>query len=349
MAVYAIVLAGGAGARFWPASRAARPKQLLELAAGNETLIRATVRRIAPLAAPSNVIVSTGVHLIDATRAALADVTGVTFLAEPTPRNTAPCVAWAVAAIYARNPQAVCIVLPSDHFVADEAAFIATATRAIEAARAGYLTTIGIRPTGPETGYGYIELGSEAGEGFFHAKRFVEKPTRERAAEYVADGQFLWNAGMFFFQADAMLKAMHEHLPDVARGVDAIISGASAVEDVFPTLPAISIDHGVMEKARNVAVVPGDFGWSDLGTWQSAWELAPKDDDDNVLPQGSVAIDARGNLVWDRGTSGKTYALVGVSDLVVVETEDAVLIVPRSRSQDVRLVVDELRARGKRT
>lgn len=351
MAVYAIVLAGGAGTRFWPASRSSRPKQLLPLASGKETLLAATVRRIAPLVPPSNVVVSTGVHLMEATRAALSDVMGVTFLAEPVPRNTAPCIAWAAATLYARNPQAVCMVLPSDHFIAAEDAYIATVARALDAARNGHLTMIGIKPTRPETGFGYIEIGSpvDSTDQAFAVQRFVEKPTRERAEEYLASGRFLWNAGMFFFQARTMVEAVRAHLPEVARGIDAIVSGESTVEEVFPTMPGISIDHGVMEKAANVAVVPGDFGWSDLGTWESIWELLPKDGDGNVLPGESIAIDAHRNLVWDRGASPRTYAIVGVNDLVVVETGDAVLIVPRSRSQDVRLVVEQLRATGKRT
>jgi mannose-1-phosphate guanylyltransferase len=318
---------------------------------GKETLLAATVRRIAPLVPPSNVVVSTGVHLMEATHAALSDVMGVTFLAEPVPRNTAPCIAWAAAMLYARNPQAVCMVLPSDHFIAAEDAFIATVAQALDAARNGHLTMIGIKPTRPETGFGYIEIGSpvDSVEQAFAVERFVEKPTRDRAEEYVASGRFLWNAGMFFFQARTMVEAVRTHLPEVARGIDAIISGASTVEEVFRAMPAISIDHGVMEKAANVAVIPGDFGWSDLGTWESIWELLPKDGDGNVLPGESIAIDAHRNLVWDRGASPRTYAIVGVSDLVVVETDDAVLIVPRSRSQDVRLVVEQLRAMGKRT
>src|SRR5580693_2126066 len=190
MAVYAIVLAGGAGTRFWPASRSSKPKQLLPLVQGEETLLAATVRRIAPLVPPSNVVVSTGVHLMEATRDALKDRMGVTFLAEPVPRNTAPCIAWAAATLYARNPQALCIVLPSDHFIVAEDAFIATVERALEAARNGYLTMIGVKPTRAETGYGYIETGSpvDSTGHAFAVERFVEKPTRERAEEYVESG-----------------------------------------------------------------------------------------------------------------------------------------------------------------
>jgi mannose-1-phosphate guanylyltransferase len=340
MAVFAIVLAGGAGTRFWPASRVSRPKQLLALA-GADSLLASTVKRIASIVPPERVVVATGAHLASDTRAALPEVPAENFLAEPTPRNTAPAIAWATAEIARRDPDALCMVLPSDHFITDENAFLSCAREALEGARRGHLVTLGVKPTRAETGFGYVEVGA-AIEGALHAAtRFVEKPTSERAAEYLASGKYLWNAGMFFFSARAMMDALREHLPDVAR-----IASSPNVASEFASMPSISIDHGVMEKARSVAVVPGDFGWSDLGSWQTAWELATKDADGNALPDCSVAIDSHDNLVWDRGTSKRTYALVGVSNLVVVETEDAVLVVSRDRAQDVKLVVEKLRALG---
>jgi mannose-1-phosphate guanylyltransferase len=217
------------------------------------------------------------------------------------------------------------------------------------------MATIGVVPTRPETGYGYVEIGAAIGGGKAHeVARFVEKPDRARAEEYVRGGKHLWNAGMFFFKAKDMVAAIREHLPALAKGLDAIDAAAKRGDEAkelaatFPALPSISIDHGVMEKAKRLAVVPGSFGWNDVGSWESAWELATKDANGNALPDGGVAVDARGNLVRDltSGGSRKVYALVGVKDLVVVETDDAVLVIPRERAQDVRDVVKALKDRG---
>jgi mannose-1-phosphate guanylyltransferase len=346
--VYAVIMAGGAGTRFWPASRAGRPKQLLPLAGrSDEPLLAATVRRIASLVPPERVYVATGQHLLDATAACLPAVPRAQLLAEPVPRNTAPCIGWAVRTIQKRDPDAVVAVLPSDHFIKDEAAFVATLARAIEAARGDEIVTVGIGPTRPETGYGYIELGPEKSTGVSSVHRFVEKPDLARAKEYVAGGKHLWNAGMFFFRASVMTAAIDQHLPELGRGLAKIDAEAAALATIFPTLPSISIDHGVMEKAANVSVVRGDFGWNDVGGWQSAWELADKDADGNALPEGAIAVDARGNLVRDLGGNKRVIALVGVSDLVVVDTGDALLVIPRDRAQDVRAIVDALKAQGK--
>ena len=203
--------------------------------------------------------------------------------------------------------------------------------RALAGARAGFLTTIGIVPTRPETGYGYIEVGADVAPGLGEVARFVEKPDRARAEAYVAGGRHLWNAGMFFFRAGDMMRAIETCLPELAAGLRTIDEAAArgdearVLAEIFPKLPSISIDHGVMEKAERLAVVPGSFGWNDLGSWESAWELAPKDAEGNALPDGSVAVEARGNLVRDlragAGESKRVYALVGVSDLVIVETD----------------------------
>jgi mannose-1-phosphate guanylyltransferase len=275
-------------------------------------------------------------------------------LVEPVARNTAAPIAWASATIARQDPDAIVAVLPADHHIGDEDGFRRILARALDAAAGGRLTTIGIVPTRPETGYGYIEVGATISEGVNAVARFVEKPDRAKAEAFVAGGKHLWNAGMFFFQASVMRRAVVAHLPALATGLDELDAAAargdeaSALARLFPTFPSISIDHGVMEKASNLAVVPGSFEWNDIGSWQVTWELAPHDARGNAVPAGSVVVDASNNLVSDLRTqrTARRYALVGVSDLVIVETDDAVLVIPRDRAQDVRLVVDELKARG---
>ncbi len=352
--LHAVILAGGAGTRFWPASRRRKPKQLLPLAGrADEPLITATVRRLEPIVSAEHVWVATGSSLVDATAAALPQIARSRLLAEPVARNTAPCIGWASATIARGDPDAIIAVLPADHYIGDEPAFHRAIARAFAAAQEGWIATIGILPTRPETGYGYIEIGEALGDGVSAARRFVEKPDIARAEEFVASGQYLWNAGMFFFRARVMADAIAKHLPALASGLDRIDAAAArgeeeqALAQVFPTLPSISIDHGVMEKAARVAVVPGDFGWNDVGSWQITWEMAQRDAYDNALPDGSVAIDARGNLVKDMSTGPrKRWALVGVQDLVIVETDDAMLVIPRSRVQEVRSIVETLGAQG---
>jgi mannose-1-phosphate guanylyltransferase len=355
--VHAVILAGGSGTRFWPLSRQDHPKQLLPLAGtSGEPLIAATVRRIEPLIPAENVWIATGPRLVDPTARVLPRVSRSRFLVEPVARNTAAPIGWAAATIARHDPDALVAVLPSDHFVTDESGFREVLGRALGAAAEGFLTTIGIVPTRPETGYGYIELGDRI-KGEVHAvSRFVEKPSRDRAQAFLEGGRHLWNAGMFFFRAGVMRQAIADHLPALSAGLDALDAAAARSEEdaalagVFASLPSVSIDHGVMEKATKLAVVPGDFGWNDVGSWEVAWELAARDASGNALPQGSVAIDARDNLVRDEtlaaGKPRKTWALVGVSELVIVETDDAVLVMPRKRAQDVRAIVDTLRERG---
>lgn len=353
---YAVIMAGGSGTRFWPASRRNRPKQLLSFGGADSSLLQATVRRILPLVPADRIFVVTAERLLVDTKEDLRSIPGVRVLAEPAPRNTAPCVGWAASVIADEAADATVMVLPSDHAIADEPSFLAALGVAMASAAAGRITTIGIIPTRPETGYGYIELDGPATAGTAgKVARFVEKPDRARAEGFVAGGKHLWNAGMFFFRASDMLEAIGTHLPALAEGIAAMresrLAGNEdlALKRVFPTLPSISLDHGVLEKQAGLAVVPGDFGWSDVGSWQSAWELADKDAEQNALPTGTVAVDARGNLVVQVAGSkpGKLIALVGVQDLCVVETEDAILIIPKERAQDVRAVIERIEAAGR--
>ncbi len=355
--VFALILAGGAGTRFWPASRAARPKQLLPLV-GETPLLKQTAERIVPLVGWGRLFVATGTHLVEPTAATLPELYAENTLVEPAARNTAPCIGWAAFHIARKNPDAVLMVLPSDQHVRDVPGFRRAIERAVASAASGTITTIGIKPTHPETGYGYIELEGEIhGAEALPAKRFVEKPDAARAEAFVAGGKHLWNAGMFFFRVQDMVDAIRAHLPALAEGLDAIDRAAeegeeqAAVDRIFPTLPSISIDHGVMDHIARFAVVPGDFGWSDVGSFQTAFELAAKDAQQNAAPQGSVLVDAHRNLVLDlrsdAGAGKRVIALVGVEDLVVVETDDALLVVPRARAQDVKEAVAALKARGR--
>ncbi len=343
--VYVVVMAGGSGTRFWPASRMSRPKQLLPLGGGTESLLAATVARVAELVPAERTLVVTANVLREATRRELPSLPEENLLFEPAPRNTAPCIGWATRVILARDPDALVAVLPSDQHVADPAGLRRTMKAALAVAEVRELATIGIQPSRPDTGFGYIETGAPISgvERAREVSRFVEKPDLARAKEYLASGKYLWNSGMFFFRARAMDEAIRTHLPELARGLDGM--GADDVARVFPGLPSISIDYGVVERieAGRVGVVPGDFGWSDVGSWESAWELASKDAAGNALPEGAIAVDARNNLVQSR----KQVALVGVDDLVVVETDDAILVLPRSRAQDVRAVVDALKSKGR--
>ena len=351
-ATYAVIMAGGSGTRFWPASRRLRPKQLLPL--GSEVpLLRETLERVVPLCGLERVLIATGSHLADATLAALPELDPAQLLVEPVARNTAPCLGWAAATVARTDPHAVIMALPADPHIGDVDAYRHALDLALERAREGVITTIGIRPTHPETGYGYIEAVPGPGP-VLDVARFVEKPDAERAARFLADGNFYWNAGMFFFRAADLLAEVRAHLPQLAAGLEQLDEAAAegreaeALAEVFPTLPSISIDHGVMEHVGRMAVVPGDFGWSDLGSWLAVADLASCDERGNSAPAHALFVDADDNYVVDlRKSAGKrALALVGVRDLVVVETDDALLIVPRQQAQRVREVVDALRARG---
>lgn len=355
--LYAVILAGGSGTRFWPASRRLQPKQLLPIAPGStRSLIAETVRRLEPLCAREAILVATGSHLLDATRAALPQLPDSSFLGEPLARNTAACIGWATSIIQRRSPDAVVMVLPSDQHIANELAFRQTLERAVDSARSGAITTIGIEPTRPETGYGYIEAGDAVAPGVERVVRFVEKPDRARAEQYLASGRYLWNSGMFFFRASGMRAAIERHMPALATGLRALdaASRGSAEHElaetarVFSELPSVSIDYGVMEKESELRVVRGNFGWSDLGSWQSAWELSPKDQAGNAGSPGAVFVDARNNLVSDsrKNAAEQTIALLGLEDVCVIATDDALLVMPKNRSEDVRLVVEALKERG---
>ncbi|MBN2525127.1 MAG: mannose-1-phosphate guanylyltransferase [Deltaproteobacteria bacterium] len=348
---YAVIMAGGVGSRFWPASTSQSPKQLLDLTGSGKTMIAATVERLAPHIPPKRVIVVTGRITQKAVQDALPHVPKENILAEPMGRNTAPCIGWAAVHVRHRCKNGVMAVMPSDHLVANKDAFHASARLAISAAQKGSLVTFGVRPNAPETGFGYIETGDEVSLGVNQAIRFVEKPNLEKAKEYLKAGNFMWNSGMFFFTAEKILSEIEKQMPDLKAGLDkiegALQSGneSAVLEQVFPTLPSESIDYGIMENAGGILCVPVDFGWSDLGSWAAAFELSTKDGNNNAISADAVAIDSKKCLV--RAPKDKLVALVGVEDLVIVDTGTALLICKKDQDQHVKKVVETLKAKGR--
>jgi mannose-1-phosphate guanylyltransferase len=343
MAHHVVLLAGGSGTRFWPLSRKARPKQLLPLA-GGKTLLRATYERVAPLFAPDRILCVTGQHLAAAVASELAEVPAENVIAEPFGRNTAPALGIAAAALWRRDPEAVLAVLPTDHHVADEAIFRGVLAKAMVLAAESRIVCLGIEPTRPETGFGYLEVEPESA-GALRVVRFIEKPDLARAEKFLAErGRYLWNSGTFFFRADRMLAAFDRHLPAFAALLRGFAAGALTLDAVYQGAPSISIDHAVMEKETDLSALPLRAGWNDLGSWEALYGLTPPDDAGNCGEADLVAIDASRCVVH---APGKVVALLGVADLVVVDTPDALLVCPRDRAQDVRSIVDALARRPK--
>ena len=344
-----VILAGGSGTRFWPLSRVRHPKQLMSVL-GGKSMLQRTVERGLPFN-PERVMVITNRLQAEETAAQLAYITDVPVevIAEPVGRNTAPAVG--LAAWLAAAPETVMAVLPADHVIPDQEEFCGVLRRGADAAGEGKLVTLGITPNRPETGYGYIEVtAGSTGPGPFPVSRFVEKPNRERAEQFLASGNFYWNSGMFLWRADVIVDQLKQHLPDVHEGLAAleVRDGRvtpEALEAFYAGVKSESIDFGVMEKSDRVAMIPASFGWSDVGSWSALPEVLEGDENGNVIinATGQVLTDAKGCLAYG---GGKLVALLGVSDLIVVETPDALLVCPRERAQEVKGIVGELERRG---
>lgn len=338
-----VILTGGSGTRLWPLSRKARPKQFLALAS-ERTMLEETMARTTGDRFATPMLVG-GAAQADTLRALGGE--NARLMLEPMARNTAPAIALAALTL---DPDALMLVMPSDHVIADVPAFHAAIETAAALAAEDWLVTFGIAPDGPETGYGYIRQGAAIGEGAFAVERFVEKPDRETAQGFLAEGGYHWNGGIFLFTARAYLAGLDAHASEIAeaaRGAMAdVAADAGAVEpdaEAFGGAPSISIDYAVMEKAERVAVVPVSMGWSDLGSWDALYELLEKDEAGNALSGDALAIDSANMLIR---SDGPTVTAVGVSDLIVVATGDAVLVLPRGESQRVKDMVEALKADG---
>ncbi|HEX9944210.1 MAG TPA: sugar phosphate nucleotidyltransferase [Thermoanaerobaculia bacterium] len=341
----ALILAGGSGTRFWPLSRRRNPKQLLALE-GERSLLRTTLERLRPLVEPAAVWVCTTEALAERVRRDLPEVPPEQILLEPEGRNTAPAIGWSVLSMPEEARRGVVAVLPADHRVGDPAAFRETLERAAHVVeREDRVMALGVVPRWAETGYGYLELepGEEA-DGVRRVRRFVEKPSAENAARFVASGNYLWNAGIFVFRGTALLAALERLQPQLARGLEEIAAAPDRLRELYARLPADSIDYAVMEKLDGIITLPLDCGWSDLGSWEALDEVLPGDEQGNTGRGDRLAVDSHGNLLFaDTGT----IAVLGVEGLVVVRTGDAVLVCSKSRSQEIKKLVSELAMRGR--
>ncbi len=355
--VYPVIMAGGSGTRFWPLSRQLFPKQLLKII-GDETLIQQTMRRVVTGAPPERVMISTNPPQAESIRVQLSewkDALKDNFVLEPEGRNTAPAIALVALQLVRRDPDAVMLVVPADHIVKGQRDFDAAVALAAALAHQGLLVTFGIKPTRPETGYGYIKpdgkrvLGKRGPLKGYRVGRFVEKPNAVKAAQYLKAGDYYWNSGMFVWRAATILEEIRRHQPRLARGIERIgrlldqNASRAQIDEEYRALPSISIDNGVMEKSDKAAMVPVSFKWSDVGSWGSLDEVAAKDKAGNVVGGRVVDIDSQRSVVYgDR----RVVATIGLTDMVVVDTPDATLVCPKSRAQDVKRIVDILKQQG---
>ena len=391
MNTYVVIMAGGSGERFWPLSRIHKPKQLLRLTSPSQTMIEEAIDRISPLVpsdrikplVPSDrILIITSEVLRETIVKALPSIPPENVIAEPAKRNTAPCLALASAIIRQRENgnDALMAVLAADHFIGDADAFRADVEKALAYAEANdALVTMGIQPTRPETGYGYIQIlrGPQDDKFAIHrVEQFREKPTLELAREFLASGNYLWNSGMFFWRVSTLEAAMKLTLPDVGNAIAALAprphttdettsettgdetadettgetgdetTEVSAARLLFASLPDISIDFGVMERAKNVVVVPASFPWDDVGSWDSLYRMQTHDSFDNVVKGNVEMVDTAGSIICNANTRPHVVATLGLDDIIIVATDDATLICSKERAQDVKQIVTALRSKG---
>lgn len=342
---FAVIMAGGSGTRFWPLSRKKLPKQFLPLF-GHSSLLRQTYERIKPLFSDEHILIVTNRDYVELVKRELPEIPLQNIIGEPIGRNTAPCIALAAALIQLRDPQSTMTVLPADHSISDLATFHHTLILGREYVKVkNHLVTIGIKPNRPETGYGYIRYDRADPENLKTVRSFEEKPSHEKALAFIETGEYLWNSGMFQWNTATILKAFSQYLPQVSNTLNSFLSDFKpdqadiSIRAFYEAVESISIDYGIMEKADQVKVIPADMGWSDVGSWMAAWELAAKDPQGNYLMGSNIELVETTNSYIQN--SGKhLIAVVGLDNIVVVETADALLIMPAEKSQKVKQLIE---------
>jgi len=350
---FAVIMSGGKGKRFWPLSRGYRAKQLVKLIEG-KTLLELTVERLLPVFPEDHIMVVTQAMQVDATKEVLSRWPGIRILVEPVGKNTAPCIAFATT--YAAHHHGDCVLtfLPADHFIRKVKTFqeILAATAEF-AGKSDRVVTIGIKPDRPATGYGYIEVGQVVdrvdGKDFFNVERFTEKPTLDVAREYLASGRYLWNAGIFCFRASVMLDELKQYLPGISATFESFrqFYGTETERErllaCYQEVDEISIDYGVMEKTRRACVIPADIGWDDVGSWESFSKYLDSDEQGNRVSGRHIGLETRNCIVY---SPRQVVATLGIKDLTIVVTDDAILIADRSRGEEVRRIVDLVESKG---
>jgi mannose-1-phosphate guanylyltransferase len=350
---HALIMAGGTGTRLWPQSRYQRPKQLLKLI-GDRTMFEHAVDRLHPLFPLDRIHVIARDELNKTLSSLAADIPASNFIAEPEGRGTAPAIGLGALHLQHRDPDATMVVLAADHFIADTAGFREVLANAAHAAQAGHLVTLGIQPSFPSTGYGYIRHGTAltniGGQRVFRVLRFTEKPDLPTAEQMLASGEYSWNSGMFIWRVDRIMEefrvqmpALYAHLMEIAAAIGTP-HYATTIASVWPQIEKQTIDYGIMERADDIVVLPADIGWTDVGSWHSLFDVLPATGKGNVVVGDHIGVDSRGSLVMG---GKRLIATIGVEDLVIVDTEDALLVCTKDRAQDVRDIVARLRDAGR--
>ncbi len=351
----AVIMAGGKGERFWPKSRTKIPKQFLGLT-GEDTMIQATVKRVNKLIPYEHIYIITGKDYAKLAAEQIPQIPFENIIVEPEGRNTAPCIGLAAIHIEEADPEALMVVLPADHLIGDEEKFVKLLESAADLAEDGEnLVTLGVKPERPETGYGYIRLadkkGDYKGNPAYAVKAFREKPNFETAQYYLESGEYLWNSGMFIWKVSTIRKKIREFIPDLDLGLDVIKNaiGSDNYQEVlrkeYAAFESTSIDYSIMEKASSIYVFPGDFGWDDVGSWTSLERLFPTDKEGNVVRGRAIGVDTRNCIIE---ASGKLIATVGLEDVIVIDTDDVIMICPKDKAQQVKELLQKLKEEGLR-